>query len=311
MMVVHGSGTVRRDPGSVVTVGTFDGVHLGHREVITAVVTRARELAARSVVMTFDPHPKEVVASARGPVELLSTMGERAAAFERLGVDLLLVIPFTYEFSRLSSREFYERHVSGEVGVREVIVGHDHTFGRDREGNIEPLRAIGNELGFAVRVLPPFLVDGERISSTRIRTALREGNAAKAARFLGSPYTLSGTVVPGDGRGRGLGYPTANIAVQAARKVIPADGVYVVQAELSGESHRGMMNIGVRPTVTDGHTRTLEVHLLGSHGDLAGESITVGFLDRLRDERKFASLDELIGQLARDRAAAESFGHER
>ncbi len=130
--------------------------------------------------MTFDPHPKEVVASAHGPVELLSTMGERAAAFERLGVDLLLVIPFTYEFSRLSSREFYERHVSGEVGVREVIVGHDHTFGRDREGGIEPLRAIGIEQGFAVNVLPPFLVDGERISSTRIRQ--RYGKATSPGR---------------------------------------------------------------------------------------------------------------------------------
>jgi riboflavin kinase/FMN adenylyltransferase len=295
----------------VVTVGTFDGVHLGHREVIAAVVARAREVGGRSVVVTFDPHPKEVVASAHGPVELLSTLGERAAAFERLGVDLLLVLPFTYEFSRLTSREFYERHVWGEVGVREVIVGHDHTFGRDREGSIQPLRTIGIQQGFAVIVLPPFLVDGERISSTRIRAALREGSVAKAARFLGSPYTLSGTVVPGDGRGRGLGYPTANIAVQAARKVLPADGVYVVQAELAGTSYRGMMNIGVRPTVTDGRTRTLEVHLLGSHGDLAGESIAVGFLERLRDERKFASLEELIGQLARDRAAAEKFGHEQ
>jgi riboflavin kinase/FMN adenylyltransferase len=151
------------------------------------------------------------------------------------------------------------------------------------------------------------VVDGERVSSTRIRTALREGHVARAARFLGSPYALTGTVVTGDGRGRTIGFPTANIEVHAARKVIPHDGVYVVEAETAGATHRGMMNIGVRPTVTDGKARTLEVHLLGMDADLAGEEITVRFLDRLRDERKFGSLDELVQQLARDRAAAERF----
>jgi len=307
MITVRTLADIPRDMSSVVTVGTFDGVHLGHREIIRAIVRRARELGSRSVVVTFSPHPKEIVASARGPVQLLSTMEEREATFRTLGVDLLVVLEFTYEFSRLSSREFYQRFVVGLVGVCEVVVGHDHMFGRDREGSTEKLREIGKEFGFGVDMLGPLLVGGEAVSSTRVRAALREGNVARVARFLGAPYSLSGTVVRGDGRGRKIGYPTANIRLAGGRKLIPSDGVYVVDAVVGDEAFRGMMNIGLRPTLTDGSARTLEVHLLGVDRDFVGQSLSVLFLERLREERRFGSLEELVGQLARDREAAERY----
>jgi riboflavin kinase/FMN adenylyltransferase len=292
---------LRHDPNSVVTVGTFDGVHLAHREIIREVLDRSRVREGRSVVVTFDPHPKEVVSSPKGNVELLSTIEERLRCFEDLGVDTVVVIGFTYAFSRLTAREFTTRYVVDAIGVVEIVVGYDHMFGRDREAGAEELLRIGKESGFSVFAMDPFVVDGVAVSSTVIRKALAAGDVEQANRLLGSGYELEGTVIAGDGRGRTFGFPTANIAVTSPRKVIPGNGVYLVAVSIEGVAFHGMMNIGVRPTVTDGTTRTLEVHVFDLHGDVYGRRIRVTFVTKLRDERTFASVQELLDQLRRDR----------
>jgi riboflavin kinase/FMN adenylyltransferase len=239
-------------------------------------------------------------------VALLTTLDERLEVMRELGVDVVYIIRFTLEVSRLGAREFYEREVVGKVGVREVVVGHDHKFGHDRSAGQNELFALGRELGFGVRVMPPLEVEGAPVSSTRIRHALASGNAGPASILLGSPYTLAGVVVRGDGRGRQLGFPTANLQPDAAHKIIPAGGVYAVEVLAHGSTYGGMMNIGVRPTVTDGSKLTCEIHLFRFSGDLYGERLTVRFLERLREERRFPSVDRLLEQLELDREATRA-----
>jgi riboflavin kinase/FMN adenylyltransferase len=292
------------DPKSVVTVGTFDGVHRAHRQIIERIVARARGGSGRSVVVTFDPHPKEVVRSAQGPVGLLTTLDERCERLAELGVDLAVVLPFTKEFSRLTAGEFYTTYLIRGVGLSEVVVGHDHMFGRDRQAGQDELQALGNEYGFTVSVIPPLAVQGEIISSTRIRRAIAAGSVAKANAMLGYPYRLSGVVVPGDGRGRKMGYPTANLDVRGARKVVPARGVYAVDVEVGAVRKGGMANIGVLPTLTDGTRETVEVHIFDTAGDLYGSTVRMGFIERLRDERAFAGVEELVAQLGDDERRA-------
>lgn len=304
MIVVRSVDGIRRDPGSVVTVGTFDGVHLAHAEIIREVVTRARMKEGRSVVVTFDPHPKEVVGPPGRPVELLSTIEERIDLIGAMGVDILLVLRFTYEFSRISPGDFYRTYIVEGTGVDEVIVGYDHMFGRDRAAGINELVGMGKQFGFSVFAVHPFTVDGETVSSTLIRTALASGDVTRAARFLGRPYEVSGTVVRGDGRGRTIGFPTANIRPSSGAKINPSHGVYAVGVRIGNEQHRGMMNIGVRPTVAAVPAETLEVHLFDFDRDIYGEEVTVSFLRRLRDERKFGSLADLVEQLGKDRDEA-------
>lgn len=301
MQLLRSPGDVRRDSNSVVTVGTFDGVHRAHQEIVREVVHRAKMREGRSVVVTFEPHPKEVVPSARGPVQLLTTIEERVELLRTSGVDVLLIIDFTPEFSRVSSREFYERYLVNGTGVSEVVVGYDHMFGRNREGRVEELVAMGKEFNFSVFSLHPFSVNGEVVSSTHIRNALASGDIERANRLLGREYALRGVVVKGDGRGRSIGFPTANISPVSEKKVIPARGVYLVAVTIDGRSHFGMMNIGVRPTVTETPRLTIEVHLFDVDEVLYGKPVTIGFLKRLRDERKFASLPELTRQLEKDK----------
>ncbi|MFN0158233.1 MAG: bifunctional riboflavin kinase/FAD synthetase [Bacteroidota bacterium] len=300
MNVVRGLDGIACDPGSVVTVGTFDGVHLAHREIIREVVSRARMKEGRSVVVTFDPHPRQVLGGA-STVRLLTTLEERIPLIETLGVDELLVIPFTYEFSRLSSREFYETYVVKGIGVREVIVGYDHMFGRDRQGGIEELVRMGQEYDFSVFAVHPYAVDGETVSSTLIRNALALGDMERARKFLGRPYTLAGRVVKGEQRGRTIGYPTANVNANDELKAVPADGVYLAGVATESGNYFGMMNIGVRPTVAGATRRTIEVHLFDFSGDLYDRNIEITFLQKLRQEMTFASLEELKAQLHRDK----------
>jgi riboflavin kinase / FMN adenylyltransferase len=276
-------------------------VHLGHREIVREVVSRARKRNGRSVVITFDPHPKEVVTSSRGPVRLLSTLEERIELLGAMEVDLLFVVRFTFAFSRLTSKEFYQQYAVDGVGVSEVVVGYDHMFGRDRQAGIEELVRMGQLFAFSVYAVPPYSVDGQVVSSTRIRKALTEGEIDHANRLLGSPYALSGVVVPGDGRGKTIGYPTANIQPSSDRKVIPGRGVYLVDVRLRDRTYHGMLNIGLRPTMTDGKEETMEVHIFEFSDDIYGETITIAFLGKLREEQKFTSAQQLIEQLHRDK----------
>ncbi len=305
MRVARSLEEVLRNKNSVVTVGTFDGVHLAHRAIIREVVNRARMREGRGLVLTFDPHPKEVVPSSKGgEVRLLTTVQERVTAFASLGIDEVFVIPFTREFAQQSPREFYQRYVVDGTGVSEVVVGYDHMFGRGRSAGIEELMKMGKEFDFSVFAVHPFAVDGEPVSSTRIRRALAVGDLEHARRLLGYRYGVSGKVVRGDRRGATLGFPTANITPDSLRKALPAYGVYVVAVGWKGATYSGMLNIGVRPTVNLSRAETMEVHLFDFSGDLYGETLRVVFLQRLRDERRFPNLEELVAQLRRDREAS-------
>ncbi|MEW6512244.1 MAG: bifunctional riboflavin kinase/FAD synthetase [Bacteroidota bacterium] len=300
MRIARSLDEVNHDANSVVTVGTFDGVHLAHRAIIRDVVNRARVKEGRSVVVTFDPHPREVVGPSKGPVRLLSTIDERIALIGELNIDLLLILEFTYAFSRISSRDFYRQYIVHGTGVDEVVVGYDHMFGRDREAGIEELVRIGQEFDFSVFAVHPVMSGDEAVSSSGIRDALLAGDVQRAQRLLGRPYVISAKVVRGDGRGKRLGFRTANLVPTARLKVIPARGVYVVSVEHGGGRHFGMMNIGVRPTIADNLQETIEVHLLDFNSNLLGQELKVSFLRRLRDEKKFGSFDELSTQLRAD-----------
>jgi riboflavin kinase/FMN adenylyltransferase len=302
MIVARSLDELKKERGSVVTVGTFDGVHLAHQEIVREVVQRARMTGGRSIVITFDPHPKEIVRSARGPVSLLTTVDERIALLSPLGVDVLFVIEFTYEFSQLTSREFYARYLVNGTGVSEVVVGYDHMFGHNREGTIQELMKMGKEFDFSVFAFHPYTVNGEVVSSTQVRRALAAGNVEKAASLLGREYSLQGMVVKGDGRGKTLGYPTANIRPDSERKQIPARGVYLVIVTFRGANFFGMMNIGIRPTVSNTLQEIVEVHLFDFAEDIYGEKLTVTFVKKLRDEQKFASIEDLVRQLGSDKA---------
>ncbi|HUL44441.1 MAG TPA: bifunctional riboflavin kinase/FAD synthetase [Bacteroidota bacterium] len=299
MIVARSLEELAFDKNSVVTVGTFDGLHLGHRAIVDQLVAGARSIRGRSVVITFNPHPREIVA--KRSVEWLTTLDDRCRTLEQFGIDVLFVVTFTYEFSRLSSRDFYEKFVVRGTGAREVIVGYDHMFGRDREAGIHELRQMGEEFGFRVSVVDPVSLGGAIVSSSKIRDRLREGNVAQACEYLGRPYSLEGTVIEGDHRGTRLGFPTANIAPEHEHQLVPAEGVYAVLAYHSGKRYRGMMNIGRRPTVSESGERFLEVHLFAFEGTLYGDRLRVEFINRIRSEEKFASLEELKRQLERDR----------
>ena len=301
MIVAHSLSEIPREPASVVTVGTFDGVHRAHQEIIREVVNRARMQEGRSVVVTFEPHPKEVVRTTEKPVMLLATLQERVNFIRELNVDLLFVVNFTYEFSRVRAEEFYRTYVVNGIGVSEVVVGYDHMFGRDRTAGIEELVRMGQNLNFSVSAVHQFRVDGEVVSSTLIRDAITAGDVERAARFLGRAYALQGTVVSGDGRGRTMGYPTANIKPSSDRKIVPGRGVYLVAMQLRDDSLYGMMNIGVRPTVASDGNLLIEVHIFGFNRDIYGEEIGVTFLRKLRDEQRFDSLEQLTEQLNRDK----------
>lgn len=307
MRVIRSVAEAQKNPNSVVTVGTFDGVHCAHREIIREVIRHARQRDGQSVVITFDPHPKEVVTSAKGTVKLLTTIDERIALLDGLGVDMLLVVRFTFEFSRMAADAFYRDYIVNGVGVSEVVVGYDHMFGRDRQGTVRELEAMGREYGFELVTVPPFQIGGEVVSSTRVRRALATGEIEHATALLGRPYNLQGRVVEGDRRGALLGFRTANLRPEPGNKVIPARGVYVVRVRVDDQQKFGMMNIGFRPTVAAGLAETLEVHILDFDRDIYGASINLEFLRKLREERKFGSFGELTAQLEKDREETRRF----
>jgi len=301
MKVVHDLSQTGYEKNTVVTVGTFDGVHRGHELIIRETVDRARRRGGRSVVVTFDPHPRKIIRRQGESVQLLSSLTERSEFCRDLHVDVFYVIEFTFEFSRQNFRDFYLRYVINGIGVSEVVEGYDHHFGRDREGNIETLVQLGGEFDFSVHAIQPVCVDHVPVSSSAIRTTLLEGNVALAARLLGRPYRLAGRVVPGDGRGKDLGYPTANLALEFAERLVPRNGIYFVEVIRGSERHFGMASIGVRPTFNTNGTRTIEVNILDFAADVYGELLELKFIERLRDELKYERVEDLVNQMRKDR----------
>ena len=295
---------VKFNSNTVLTVGTFDGVHEGHKEIIRRVVNTAKRKNARSVVVTFDPHPREIINTGKDKIKLLTTIDERAHILSLLGIDEMIVIPFTRDFSLLSSREFIEDILIKKIGVSGFVIGYDHQFGRNREGTITIVKELADLHHFEVDVIEAQEVGEITVSSTLVRKELEiQGNIVLADKYLGRPYRLSGLVIHGDKRGRKIGYPTANLKITDARKIIPKYGVYAVDVQIDRNSkiYRGMMNIGYRPTFTDDTELSIEVHIIDFDEDLYGKIITVDFLKRIRDEQSFSGFEALKSQLDMDR----------
>jgi riboflavin kinase/FMN adenylyltransferase len=290
---------IERDERSVVTVGTFDGVHRGHQAIIDHLKTRADHRSGPSTLISFDPHPRSVVTD--DSVPLLTTVEERADILEALGLDRFVVVPFTDDFSQLAPRAYVEEVLVQGIGLQEITVGYDHRFGKNRAGDVDLLRACGEHFDFEVDVIPPQEVDDDVVSSRGIREVLLDdGDVARARELLGRPYELRGVVAHGEGRGRQLGYPTANLALQDPRKLVPRRGVYATRVRTPDDKmYGGMMNIGRRPTFDEMEV-TVEVHLFDFDGNLYGDRLSVQFLQRLRDEQTFDSPDALAMQLSED-----------
>ncbi len=296
---------VERDENTVLTVGTFDGVHEGHKVLIKSVLDIADKYNARSTIVTFDPHPRNIINPGSAGIKLLSTLPERCELLADLGIDQMVVIPFDRDFSLLSSEEFVRDIIWKKIGVKAFVIGYDHQFGKDREGSIETVQELGEKLGFEARIISRQEVENKTVSSTSIRNALQDkGDVKQAAKFLGRYYILNGTVVHGDKRGRKIGYPTANIQIDMSKKVIPKKGVYAVWLRVDGEYHPGMMNIGKRPTF-EGEDLTMEVNIFSFNEDIYGKEVQIQFVDRIRDEQPFEGVEQLKKQLARDRKESE------
>ncbi|MFT2008823.1 bifunctional riboflavin kinase/FAD synthetase [Pontibacter sp. 13R65] len=291
---------------AVVTSGTFDGVHIGHQKILKRVQERARQANGQSVVITYWPHPRLVLFPEDNDLKLLSDIEERISQLSSYGVDYLLIIPFTKEFSRITSRSFVTDVLVRAINTKVLVIGYDHRFGKNREGSFEHLKARSQQYGFEVEEIPQQDIDDIAVSSTKIRKALEAGDPATASRYLGRHYSLTSTVEKGQQLGRTIGFPTANLALPGQHKLIPANGVYAVWVRVQGEEGPlpGMMNIGLRPTV-EGKKLTLEVHLLHYNADLYGKSLTVEFVQYLRPEQKFDGLEALKTQLALDKVATE------
>ena len=287
---------------TVLTIGTFDGVHLGHQKIVERVVTTARQEGLLATVFTFFPHPRMVVQHDKG-LKLIHTLEEKKQLLQQLGVDLLVVQPFNEAFAQLSAEEFVSTILVQRLNVKKVIIGYDHRFGRNRTANIDNMRLFGEKYGFAVEEISVQEVDEVSVSSTKIREALNKGDVTTAEHYLGTPYSLTGTVVHGLKLGRTLGYPTANIQVTEDYKLIPKDGVYAVYSYISGRKVYGMMSIGKNPTI-EGKGASIEVYFFDFNGDLYDQKLTIEFVQYLREEQKFATIDLLKKQLQDDETAA-------
>ncbi|MGE5188531.1 MAG: bifunctional riboflavin kinase/FAD synthetase [Gemmatimonadota bacterium] len=304
MIVVHGSSAFEAPPAVSVTIGNFDGVHLGHRELLRRTVAKARAAGAAAVAMTFAPHPVRFF-SPRSRFYEITGPEEKAALIGETGIDTLVVESFDGEVGRMWPADFAREILARRLHARWVVVGYDFTFGRNRTGFPAALSEMGRELGFDVEVVPPLMRGGAIVSSSRIRELLLAGRVREAGELLCRPYRISGPVVTGAGRGRKLGFPTANI--QFAQELVPLPGVYVVEAEVDGERRPGVANVGFNPTFGE-NSLGVEVHLLEFEGDLYGKAVSVFFRDRIRDERKFKTVDELARQIAKDVQYAREFG---
>ena len=297
MKVHYGIGNVAAH-NPVVTIGSFDGVHLGHACVIRHLRRKAAETGGESVIISFEPHPREVLYPMEKKPGILTTLDEKMEILERYGVDHLVIEPFTVEFARQSYADFVRDALVGRLRMRGLVVGYDHHFGKDREGNFESLQLLSRQYGFFLEQEQVFEEDDVNVSSTKIRNALAVGDVALVNRFLGYPYSFTGTVVAGQHLGNEIGFPTANIHLSPEKYPLKT-GVYAVTAEIGGQTYRGIANYGSRPTFGDGRT-VLEVYADGYAGDLYGQTITVYFDEFIREIRKFGSAEELSGQLKKD-----------
>jgi riboflavin kinase/FMN adenylyltransferase len=285
---------------TVITTGTFDGVHLGHNVILNKLKQAAEKFGGETVILTFFPHPRMVLQPENTDLRLLNTIEERIELLKKTGIDHLIIHPFSKEFSRLTSIEFVRDILVSKLNTHKLVIGYDHHFGRNREGSFKHLKEYGPLYGFEVEEIPAQDIEHVNISSTKVRNSLNEGNINAANQFLGYHYFIKGTVVDGDKIGREIGFPTANIKVKDWYKLIPSNGVYAVFITHNNQTYKGMINIGNRPTL-NGNNATIEVNIFNFNADIYNNEIKIEFIDRIRDEQKFEKLDDLKQQLKIDK----------
>lgn len=290
---------------SVVTIGTFDGVHIGHKKILERIIFNAKELNCESVVLTFFPHPRMVLQD-NSVVQLLNSVDEKTILLEKTGIDNLIIHPFNQEFSRLTAEEFVKEILVNQLNIRKIIIGYDHRFGRNRTADINDLIVFGKEYGFEVEQISAQEINDNAVSSTKIRNAILEGNITLANNYLGYNYFFSGIVVKGKQLGRTIGFPTANIKINEDYKLIPKNGVYIVKSNYDKKTIFGLMNIGTRPTV-DGTNQTIEVFFLDFDKTIYDETLTIEIIEFIRDEQKFDSLNDLKNQINEDKIFAVNY----
>lgn len=293
---------IKRDSNTVLTIGTFDGLHLGHQEIVKKLLERSNFHSGRNILITFNPHPRKVV-NHNYSQKILSTIEEKIEILSELGVENLFVVNFTKEFSQQSPKEFISNFIVKKIGLKEIVVGYDHKFGKGREGNHETLKTLGKQLGFEISIVDEFKINGEIVNSTKIRQALLNGNIEQANLFLGRHYSFSGFVVEGDKRGRLLGYPTANIKLNDMDKLLPGLGIYAAEVSLDTEKHFGLLSVGRRPTFYDHGEVVPEVYIYNFNRDIYNKYIKISVLEKIRSEEKFSSSVELVNQMNKDKEA--------
>ena len=304
MQVHYGFESYKNIKNPIVTVGTFDGVHFGHQKIIQRLQKIAKKNNGESVLLTFDPHPRKILLNDQG-LKLIHTINEKINILENLGLDHLVIYPFTLEFSKFSAKRYIDELLIQKLGTHTLVIGYDHHFGNDREGNIDLLKKYEKSNPFYLEEIKAHEIEEIKISSTKVRSAIEKGNIHLVNDYCGHFYEFSGEVVHGNGIGKTIGTPTANIQLNNSEKIIPLDGVYAVVCEIKGANYKGIMNIGYKPTVNEGQKRTIEIHLFDYEKDIYGQNLRTKVIERIRDEVKFNSLKDLKSQILKDNEKAK------
>jgi len=300
MQIFNDLTEIRRNDNNIVTLGTFDGIHLGHRQIIETVVEKAKYSSGNSFLITFDPHPRKIVSS-DNRLQLLNTLTEKIEILASLGIENLFIVNFTKEFSQQSPDEFILKYLINGIGLREAVIGYDHHFGKGRGGDIERLKEFSSKNKFTITAIPGYKIGEEVVSSTKIRNALLGGDILTANRMLGRHYSFTGKVVQGDKRGRELGFPTANLKIADEDKLLPQIGIYAVECVIDEQKYYGLLSIGNRPTFHDAGEVIPEVYIFDFDKNIYGKSVKVNLVERIRNEQKFSSAEELIQQMNKDK----------
>ena len=283
---------------SILTIGTFDGVHIGHNKILKRLIQDSKKNNLSSLVMTFFPHPRMILNKSH-EIKMIDTIDEKINLLEKTGLDNLIIHPFDNNFSKIRAKEFVEEILVKKLKIKEIIIGYDHKFGKDREASVEDLKKFGKDYMFTVKEIPAQEIDSIAISSTKIRNAILNGEIEKCNKFLGRNFILTGKVVYGDGLGKKIDFPTANIEIKETYKIIPKNGVYLVKPKINSNTYFGMMNIGIRPTV-GGTNKSLEIHFFNFKDNIYGKNVSIEIIKKIRDEEKFSSIDQLKIQLKKD-----------
>ena len=283
---------------SILTIGTFDGVHIGHNKILKRLIQDSKKNNLSSLVMTFFPHPRMILNKSH-EIKMIDTIDEKINLLEKTGLDNLIIHPFDNNFSKIRAKEFVEEVLVKKLKIKEIIIGYDHKFGKDREASVEDLKKFGKDYMFTVKEIPAQEIDSIAISSTKIRNAILNGEIEKCNKFLGRNFILTGKVVYGEGLGKKIDFPTANIEIKETYKIIPKNGVYLVKTKINSNTYFGMMNIGIRPTV-GGTNKSLEIHFFNFKDNIYGKNVSIEIIKKIRDEEKFSSIDQLKIQLKKD-----------